>query len=247
MERTDAPGQVNFETIGNCKSFFQYPICYRPSHVNQYLCTALNIADKSTKYITGFETVANATTAHHVNLLGCKTPAKDTAVFNCPRLKICGSDSPTLLYGWSSIHPDGSAKDDSKVVLPKDVGLPVSGSDTNIDWLVVQIHYKNIDSIPDVGDNAGVLVQYTDIPQPKTAGMLRTMSNGNYPAMTTTYSEAACPLTEDLVIHPFRYDVHTHGLGTVVSGWKVTSNMSWTLIGKIANYRGLTYISKVFC
>ena len=49
---------------------------------------------------------------------------------------------------------------------------------------------------------------------------------------TTTYSEAACQLDTDLVIHPFAFRVHTHDLGRVVSGWKVSPDMSWTLIGK---------------
>ena len=239
MERTDAHGQVKFETIKNVK-YSKISNFNRPSHANEYLCTALNIANTSTKYITGFEAAANATTAHHVTLHGCKTPGKETAVFKCG--KICGSGTPQLLYGWHAIHPDGSSKDASKLVLPEDVGVPVSGSDTNIDWLVVQIHYKNIDSIPDEGDNAGVIVQYTDVPQPKIAGVLRTEAAGTYPAMTTTYNEAACQLTEDLVIHPFRYEVHTHNLGTVVSGWKVTLDMSWTLIGKKSYLRGYTIV-----
>ena len=54
-------------------------------------------------------------------------------------------------------------------------------------------------------------------------------------AQTTTYSEAACRISTDEVIHPFAFRVHTHALGRVVSGYKVTQDMEWTLLGKVSN------------
>ena len=56
-----------------------------------------------------------------------------------------------------------------------------------------------------------------------------------FSAQTTTYSEAACQLDTNLIVHPFAFRVHTHGLGRVVSGWKVTPDMSWTLLGRYCN------------
>ena len=53
-----------------------------------------------------------------------------------------------------------------------------------------------------------------------------------FAAQTTTYAEAACQLKTDMIIHPFAFRVHTHGLGRVVSGWKVTADQTWTLLGK---------------
>ena len=53
-----------------------------------------------------------------------------------------------------------------------------------------------------------------------------------FAAKTTTYSEAACQLKTDMIIHPFAFRVHSHGLGRVVSGWKVTADQTWTLLGK---------------
>merc|ERR1712020_813447 len=50
--------------------------------------------------------------------------------------------------------------------------------------------------------------------------------------MGTSYAEAACELSTNEVIHPFAFRVHTHGLGRVVSGWKVSPDMQWTLLGK---------------
>ena len=52
------------------------------------------------------------------------------------------------------------------------------------------------------------------------------------PARTTTYMEAACKINTDRLIHPFAFRTHTHALGRVVSGWKVTPDMEWSLIGK---------------
>ena len=242
MECTNAYDQVSGHYIDENIDFAKYYISYRPSTDNAYICTSMKIANKSTKYITGFEGVANATRAHHVQLLGCKTPGKTDPVFNCgimgakppkdPKYPfapdVCGTGTPRLLYYWAN----GSPKDEPELHLPEDVGFPVSGLDSNIDWLVLQIHYKNVDSIPEEGDNAGVIVQYTDVPRLKTAGILDMRSGGTYPPLSTTQNEVACQLREDLVIHPFRYRVHTHGIGTFVSGWKVTQDMSWTLIGK---------------
>ena len=57
-----------------------------------------------------------------------------------------------------------------------------------------------------------------------------------FAAQTTTYSEAACEINSNEVIHPFAFRVHTHGLGRVVSGWKVTKDMQWTLLGKVLRF-----------
>lgn len=86
--------------------------------------------------------------------------------------------------------------------------------------------------IPEDGDESGVILHYTNLPLPRSAGVIYTGTSGRFPAQTTTYSEAACALDSDKVIHPFAFRVHTHGLGRVVSGWKVTPNMEWSLLGK---------------
>ena len=215
-------------------------IVYRPSKENVYICTSIKIASSSTKFITGFEPVVNSTTAHHITLYGCKNPGSEEAIFNCGVMAyetildqtypsaadVCGSGFSVsqMIYVWS--------KGASELLLPEDAAIPVSGPDTAVHWLVMQVHYKNVDTIPEKGDNAKIIVHYTDIPTPKTVGLLGTQAFGIYPALTTTHNEAACQLSEDIVIHPFRYFVHTHDLGRVVSGWKVSNDMSWTLIGK---------------
>lgn len=75
------------------------------------------------------------------------------------------------------------------------------------------------------------------------------------PPHTTTFFETACEMEDSRVIHPFAFRVHTHSLGKVqnydlgcypdqasnynfkllgkvVSGWKVSGNDKWDLIGK---------------
>ena len=79
---------------------------------------------------------------------------------------------------------------------------------------------------------SGVVLSYTDQPQRKRAGVYFVGTNGMIPARTTTYMEAACRLATSLTIHPFAFRTHTHALGRVVSGWKVTEDMEWSLIGK---------------
>ena len=43
--------------------------------------------------------------------------------------------------------------------------------------------------------------------------------------------ESSCHIDEPVELHPFAFRVHTHKLGTAVSGWKI-NNGNWELIGK---------------
>ena len=177
---------------------------------------------------------ANASTAHHMLLYGCKTPGQEKPIFNCGAMTVrqkglssalhaCGQGR-SVVYAWAQNAPE--------LTLPEDVGFRVGGPDSDIDWLVLQVHYATVKHIPEEGDTSGVVLHYTNVPQPKSAGVLFLGTNGRYPAQTTTNSEVACSLKEDKVIHPFAFRVHTHGLGRVVSGWKVVNKREWTLLGK---------------
>ena len=75
-------------------------------------------------------------------------------------------------------------------------------------------------------------MKYTNVPQPKSAGVYYTMANGRMPSETITNVEAACKLQTNKQIHPFAFRVHTHEIGTAVSGWKVSKDMKWTLLGR---------------
>jgi len=206
----------------------------KPANAEAYLCTPMQLDKTSTHYIVGFEPVAAQKTAHHMLLYGCKGPGRQETIFNCGAMAIkdpkynsalqpCGSGAQ-VVYAWAKNAPD--------LDLPDGVGFRVGGPDSEIDWLVLQVHYASIEYIPEEGDQSGVILHYTNVPQPKAAGVYYSGTSGRFPARTTTHSEAACELTTDQEIHPFAFRVHTHGLGTVVSGWKVTPNMEWTLLGK---------------
>ena len=58
---------------------------------------------------------------------------------------------------------------------------------------------------------------------------------------TTTFMEAACKIRTHLTVHPFAFRVHTHELGRVVSGWRVTDDMAWSLVGKKVIFHLLSY------
>lgn len=65
--------------------------------------------------------------------------------------------------------------------------------------------------------------------------MLFTSASGWMPAKRVTNVEVACKVGATAgrkPIHPFAFRVHTHELGTLVSGYKVNKEMRWTLIGK---------------
>lgn len=97
-----------------------------------------------------------------------------------------------------------------------------------------QVHYASVDKIPASGDESGVVLRcpppvpalsprYTNAPQPRRAGVYFLGTGGVIPSRATQYMEAACKLNTGLTIHPFAFRTHTHALGRVVSGWKVTT------------------------
>ena len=109
-----------------------------------------------------------------------------------------------IIYAW--------AKNAPQLTLPEDVGFKVGGRDSQIKYLVLQVHYAHVDKIGS-GDKSGVIVEYTEVEQPKTAGVLLLGTGGFAVAHSTTYFETACQLEDDRDIHPFAFRTHTHGLG----------------------------------
>jgi len=209
----------------------------KPTMPETYLCTPVVLDEDNTYYIVGFEPNGEMETVHHMLLYGCEEPGVSEAFYNCGDMatnnykgvktsRPCKKGS-TILYAW--------AKNAPKLDLPPDVGFKVGGPKSKIKYLVLQIHYASVDKIPPEGDTSGVVLRYTDVPQPKAAGVYFSSTSGVIPGGSTTYMEAACKLTENKVIHPFAFRTHTHALGRVVSGYKVASGpggMKWTLVGK---------------
>lgn len=71
---------------------------------------------------------------------------------------------------------------------------------------------------------------------PFQAGVLLLGTAGMIPPQKTEHMEVTCAITEQKTIHPFAYRTHTHSLGKVVSGYKITEDAAgidhWTLLGK---------------
>ena len=61
--------------------------------------------------------------------------------------------------------------------------------------------------IPDAGDRSGVVLSVTSRPRPRRAGVYLLETGGLASPRTTTFMEAACKISTDLVLHPFAYRV----------------------------------------
>ena len=87
------------------------------------------------------------------------------------------------------------------------------GADSDIKYLVLQVHYGHIDHIPNSGDDSGVFLEYTETEQPKTAGVLLMGTGGFALPHSTTYFETSCEMEDPRTMHPFAFRTHTHSLG----------------------------------
>lgn len=205
----------------------------RPSQPETYLCTPIRLNGEDTNYVVGFKPNATKMTAHHMLIYGCEEPGADVGVYNCgemtssePDLEthgICGEGKSQVIYAW--------AMDAPALELPDGVGFRVGG-DTGINYLVLQVHYASTEYIAEDGDDSGVILEFTEQMQPKTAGVLLMGTGGMAPPHTTTYFETSCDIEDSRTIHPFAFRTHTHALGKVVSGYKVDKSNKWSLIGK---------------
>jgi len=205
----------------------------KPTQPETYLCTTIRLDKNTTNYITGFTPQADMGTAHHMLLFGCKEPGVVGPLFSCGEMgaRLGGAQhappcksGQEIIYAW--------AKNAPPLTLPPGVGFQVGGSKSGVEYLVLQVHYASVDRIPSTGDRSGVTLHYTDKPQGRRAGVYVLETGGMIPPKTTSYMEAACKLNTKLKIHPFAFRTHTHALGRVVSGWKVSEHMEWDLIGK---------------
>jgi len=203
-----------------------------PHQAESYLCTPIRVDTDVPYSITGFRPNATKMTAHHMLIYGCEEPGAESPTWNCGEMAVkepgMGSAQPCakgsqIIYAW--------AMDAKSLELPKGVGFRV-GRDSNVKYLVLQVHYASVDHIPQEGDDSGVFLQYTEQEMPRTAGVLLMGTGGSAPPHSTTYFETACEIEDPRQIHPFAFRTHTHSLGRVVSGWRVRNNEEWTLIGK---------------
>ena len=125
--------------------------------------------------------------------------------------------------------------DADKLILPKDVGYKIGG-DTGINFLVLQVHYANVDKFVNGDtDNSGLILSVVDESTDKIkkrAGVLVLGTGGELPPKQIVHMESSCFIEEPVELHPFAFRTHTHKLGKAVSGWKVNNINNWELIGR---------------
>ncbi|KAF5294490.1 hypothetical protein FQR65_LT01616 [Abscondita terminalis] len=210
-----------------------------PNHDELYLCTPIKVVPKKSFYIVGFEPNATMETAHHMLLYGCTTPGSNQPYWNCGEMADSQLDnniqrtSPCetglhVLYAW--------ARNAKKFELPEDVGFQI-GEGTQIQYLVLQVHYAHTDKFKDGStDDSGIFLMYTEKPRKKLAGVVLLGTGGAIPPNSVTHMESDCRINENKTIYPFAYRTHTHGLGKVVAGYKIREDENkqhhWTLLGK---------------
>lgn len=210
-----------------------------PKSPDAYICHKIKLDESEPVYITEFEAKSTKEIAHHILLFACSDPGPEET-WNCGEMltksgdkqfksgPVCSSRQ-NIVFAW--------ALDAPKLVLPKGVGFKLGG-DTENKYLVVQVHYANVDNFKNgATDDSGIILRGQTEPLHKLAGVYLMATNGFIPAQQEEKFEAACQMNEDKVIHPFAYRTHAHKLAIVNSGYLVskdekTGKQKWTEIGR---------------
>ncbi|KAM9306556.1 peptidyl-glycine alpha-amidating monooxygenase B [Pholidichthys leucotaenia] len=189
-----------------------------------YLCMSFHVPTWQDAYIVDFIPHANMDTVHHMLLFGCQMPVKTSSYWDCGGRKGTCKDESSIMYAW--------ARNALPTKLPKDVGFKVSRNST-LSYFVLQIHYGDVSAFRDHHkDCSGLTLRMTTKPQPFIAGiyLLLSMDAVIPPGKKVTNADVACDYTSP-PMYPFAFRTHTHGLGKVVSGYRIRDG-KWTQIGR---------------
>lgn len=212
----------------------------RPDHAEQYLCMTRRVKPSTNgEFIVAFNPVGEANRVHHMLLYGCESPGiyqRDSPnfVWDCSGMHSVNEEvdqaatfeagpvcrgRQQILYGW--------ALDAPALKLPENVGFKIGGLDSHIGFLVLQVHYGHYHTfaqLPDLTDNSGLILTVKPNIEAngitRRAGVLLLVSLG-YVARGKSKHEIWCEIKDDIELHPFRFRVHTHKLGTKVTGAKI--------------------------
>jgi len=210
-----------------------------PHSPDLYLCHKVKLDQDKPIYITEFAAKSTKEIAHHILLFACSDAGPDDT-WNCGEMSHHSGDTQfkvgpvcrsrqNIIFAW--------ALDAPKLVLPEDVAFKLGG-DTMNKYLVVQVHYANVDLFADGStDNSGIILKGQTEPVSKLAGVYLMGTGGSIPSQTQETFEAACQIKENVEMHPFAYRTHAHKLGVVNSGYLVTNgpgkqDQQWTEIGR---------------
>ncbi|KAH9496449.1 hypothetical protein Btru_010858 [Bulinus truncatus] len=140
-------------------------------------------------------------------------------------MTIKATEGNNIIYAW--------AMDAPSLTLPEGVSFDV-GQNTPIKYVVVQVHYKNVDQFKPPNnhkDSSGLTIITSTVPTPRKAGVYLMLTDGYIPSHSIEYFEVACPMTEEVELFPFGFRTHAHTLGRVISGYRVRNN-TWEEIGR---------------
>lgn len=196
-----------------------------PLESDTYLCTAVQLSHQK-EYIVEFQPSASQHVAHHMLLFGCKEPGSTSPSWDCNRgpHEAC-SGSQEILYAW--------AKDAPSKYLPKDVGFAIGG-DSDIKYLVLQVHYANVDNLQEgEKDYSGFILHTRRESLPYLGGIyLMWAYRGAIPKETSgVHVDVACHYKQTEPMHAFAFRTHAHRLGKVITGYRIRNGI-WTLLGK---------------
>ena len=178
---------------------------------------------------------------HHLKILLCDPAYRGTGVWDCteggaevagslPQAPACLPNQYNELYSWI---PGGG-----NLNFPESVGQELEGNPKGEVTMLLEVHYAHIPEHPEhaaISDGTeGVVIRFA----PRSAGVVSHRSGsitfeakGLIPKHSILDVEVSCRVDDDIVMHPFSYQVHTHKLGTRVSAWKVDQDDVWSLIG----------------
>ncbi|KAG9511189.1 putative peptidylglycine alpha-hydroxylating monooxygenase 1, partial [Fragariocoptes setiger] len=221
----------------------------RPDHDEHYLCKSFRLPTDHEEFIVGFRPNATADKVHHILMYGCEKPGvmqRDSPhyVWDCGEMSDYLDEQPpknsyetgpicepgtkqSILFSWAMNAPS--------IDLPPGVGFKVAGN-SDVKYIVLQVHYGHTHlfaETPQLTDTSGITLKTVPASNPTIthqAGVLLLASSGRVKRGKDRH-EISCQINEDKIIHPFRFRTHTHKLGQLVGGYKVSPNSVQQIIG----------------
>lgn len=210
-----------------------------PEKHEQNRCAMIAVSKDHHEYITSIQTISDRKFAHHMTLTACKDKPnvgeyqEDSNTWNCDEggFEVCGLDKETgeeysrRVYTWSL--------DAKGIDFPDGVGYRVGG-DTNLYYLVVQVHYANELAEGEKDSLSSYVLKMTDQELPYQVGVYTLGDDGYIPPGIKNFPfEAGCHFHLPYEIVPIAYRTHAHLIIPVISGYAVIDG-EWIELGRMS-------------
>ncbi|XP_066923969.1 peptidyl-glycine alpha-amidating monooxygenase B-like [Clytia hemisphaerica] len=201
-----------------------------PQKPDTVLSYAMKMPDQDL-YIIRFEPIGNMRVAHHMMIFSCEEPFLKDKIWDNGHghPKVCKDGyRAEIKYAWGKNAPP--------LQMPKDVAFHIGGR-SKAKYLVLEVHYLHVDSFKDgkTKDHSGFTFITTSKRPKYFAGiyLLQNMHTSIPPHQKKFHMSAECRYRnkEGMKMHAFRFRVHSHKIGTVISGYLLRDG-KYTLIGK---------------